>query len=471
MTTKPPKTVKLTKAFVDGLAPTITDRFVWDMADRGLGVRVWPSGRKSWVFKFEAAGKSRRITVGDAAAMSLEEARRRVRALRVQSDDGGQPVSPRRAARQAAEAAAAAAAVERRVADRPTVADLFDRFLSEQRSSTTAKEYTRLIGEPKVNQGPAKGQTRAGELRAALGAQYVDDVSFDHIHRLHTGMKARPILANRCVAILRACFKLAELLKWRPAHSNPCDGIEAYNEAERTRYLNPEEYQRVGQALETAVRDGLPLPPSIAKTRATERTNKHRAKSTAGRLAPANPVGIAALKMLLLTGWRSGEVLSLRWEYLHPDKGLARLPDTKTGASERYLGAAVWELLEEVERLHGRKQGFVFPGEKGQPFQGLKRLWSAVRHAADLNDVRLHDLRHATASVAVSAGMSLAIIGQLLGHKDLKSTARYAHLMDTAAKGAANDVTAQISGSLRPVVPESASPSPAKLLTFKSRKA
>jgi integrase len=433
---------KLTKAFLDGVRPGPTDRFEWDTEVRGFGLRLWPSGRRSWVFKYEHAGRSRRFTIGDATALPLDEARRRAKELRVQVDRGHDPVAVRSEQR-------AAALAER---SRPTVADLFDKFLahtSAKRRASTAAEYERLLGAPVAKRGPDKGQPRVGELRRLLGDRYVHEVTFADINGLHEAMAGRKTLANRCVAIVRAAFHFATQLGWRPRHTNPCDGVVEYAERRVERYLTAAEYQRLGAMLSQAERVGLPLPPTIAKARATDATKKHRAKSTAGRLAPANPLGVAALRMILLTGWRKSEVLQLEWEHLHEERGLARLPSTKTGHSDRYLGAPVWELLTTVARITGSRRGYVFPGMSARaPYQGLTRLWLSVRHAAGLDDVRLHDTRHAAASVAVTEGMSLPVIGALLGHRDTASTARYAHLQQTAQQRAADEVSQVIQNAM-----------------------
>jgi integrase len=458
---------KLTKAYLDGLRPAATDRFEWDTDVRGFGIRLWPSGRRSWVFKYDHGGRSRRFTIGDADATPLDEARRRARELRTQVDKGMDPLATREHAR--------AEAVKE--ADRPTVATLFDEFLEvtrAKRRESTADEYERLLGSPVAKRGADKGKARPGELRRALGALHVHEVTFDDIHRLHLRMKDRKTLANRSVAILRAAFNLAEKLGWRARHTNPCEGVTEYEEKKHERYLTADEYQRLGAAITTAATTGLPLPSTLAKQRATAQTAKHRAKTTAGRLAPANPIAVAALRLLLLTGWRKSEVLGLRWEELYPESGFARLPRTKTGHSDRYLGAAAWELLEEIAVMTGSSRGYVFPGlESDKHYQGIKRLWLSVRHAAGLDNVRLHDTRHAAASVAVSEGLSLPVIGALLGHRDTKSTQRYAHLAQGAQQRAADEVSERIRTSLSATeaVASAAAPSRAStILEFTKKK-
>jgi integrase len=163
---------------------------------------------------------------------------------------------------------------------------------------------------------------------------------------------------------------------------------------------------------------------------------------------PASPVAVAALRFLMFTGWREQEALTLRWDAVDFSCGMVTLEDTKAGRSTRALPAAALELIAEQPKLEGSP--FVFPGKvQGKPLQEIQRLWYAVRAAAGLDGVRLHDLRHSVASFAAAQGHSLFLIGKLLGHKDQRSTARYAHLADDARKTMADSVGAAIDDALR----------------------
>jgi integrase len=165
---------------------------------------------------------------------------------------------------------------------------------------------------------------------------------------------------------------------------------------------------------------------------------------------PANPIAVAALRFLLLSGWRENEALTLRWEFLNVERSHAALPKTKTGRSIRPLGAAVWALFSTLPRV--ADSPYVFPGAKSnKPLKELKRVWGAVRHAAGLDAVRLHDLRHSHASVGVGdLGLSLPIVAALLGHTKVATTQRYAHLADDPRKRAADAVATRIASLLAP---------------------
>jgi integrase len=164
---------------------------------------------------------------------------------------------------------------------------------------------------------------------------------------------------------------------------------------------------------------------------------------------PLNPVGVAALRFLLLSGWREGEALTLGWDHVDFGRGVATLPDTKVGRSVRQLGAPALAVLDSMRAYRQAGNRFVFPGAKpGSHFTDTARVWDAVRNAAGLPEIRLHDLRHAFASVAASGGLTLTLIGSLLGHTDASTTARYAHLVESSRKRAAEMTSTAVADAL-----------------------
>ncbi len=234
------------------------------------------------------------------------------------------------------------------------------------------------------------------------------------VTKLHHANRAAPYQANRVLAVLSKMFNLAERWGLRPDGSNPCRHVEKFAERKRERMLSPAELARLGEAL-TAY-DG-------------------------------SPYAIAAVKLLVFTGARLGEVLGLRWEWIDFERGEARLPDSKTGAKTLHLPPPALAVLAELPRLDGNP--FVIAGAKpGAALVNLEKPWRAIRQAAGLDDVRLHDLRHAFASVAASSGMGLPIIGKMLGHSQPATTARYAHLASDPVKAAAAAVAGKIAAAM-----------------------
>jgi integrase len=296
------------------------------------------------------------------------------------------------------------------------------------------------LGVTVSKRGETKGRPRIGELRRTLGRFKVAEVATAQISKLHLGMKNRPYMANRALATLSAFFSYAKDEGFRSG-DNPCKGVREYREAKRERLLTDAEYAKLGDAFRRAELTGLPLPEHRQRRGATDATAKHRPKNFDAP-KPANKIGVAVLRFLMLTGWREGEALTLKWSDISVERGTATLAETKTGRSERELGAPALLLLEELRPLKKDNNPYVFIGAKEKShFSDTARLWDCVRHAAGLPDVRLHDLRHAYASVGLASGLTLPVIGALLGHTDVATTSRYAHLADTARKRAA-DLTA-----------------------------
>ena len=209
-------------------------------------------------------------------------------------------------------------------------------------------------------------------------------------------------------------FNIAERWGLRPDGSNPCRHIEKYPQRRRERFLSPAELARLGDAL--AAYDGWPY-------------------------------SVAAVKLLVFTGARLGEVLGLRWEWIDFERGEARLPDSKSGAKTLHLPPPALAVLAVLPRLEGNPH--VIAGAKaGAALVNLEKPWRSICKAAGLDDVRLHDLRHAFASVAASSGMGLPIIGKMLGHTQAATTTRYAHLASDPVKAAAAAVAGKIAAAM-----------------------
>src|SRR6516165_10014582 len=191
-------------------------------------------------------------------------------------------------------------------------------------------------------------------------------------------------------------FNMAEHWGLRPPRSNPCEHVAKYPERARERMLSPEELARLGSALATATTgnpNGLGHPPS-------------------GRQPSEDWRAIAVVKLLIFTGARLSEVLGLRWDQLDLQRGIARLSDSKTGSKTIYLTEPALEVLQAVPRFDNSP--FVLPGDRdGSHYSGVQKAWRRIRALADLQDVRLHDLRHTHASEAVTAGESLYIVGKI----------------------------------------------------------
>jgi integrase len=286
----------------------------------------------------------------------------------------------------------------------PTVADLAQRFLAEHVATKTKPrtgiEYQRIIENIIV---------------PAIGNKRVRDVTRADLSRLHHAHHQTPYAANRTLAILSKMFTLAEKWGERPDGSNPCRHVEKYAELKRERMLSADEFGRLAEALDQPGR-----PPYV----------------------------VAAVKLLVFTGARLSKVLGLRWEWIDFERGEARLPDSKTGAKTLHLPAPALAVLAGLPPMAGNP--FVIVGHiRGAHLVNIEKPWRAIRKAAALDNVRLHDLRHAFASVAASSGMGLPIIGKMLGHTQAATTHRYAHLASDPVKAAAATVAGKIADAMR----------------------
>ena len=231
---------------------------------------------------------------------------------------------------------------------------------------------------------------------------------------LHHRLRATPRAANRALAILSKMFALAEDWGMAPEGANPCRGVRKYRERRRERFLAPGEYRRLGAMLAEAEEEGW-----------------------------ASSSAVAALRLLMLTGCRLGEILTLRWDDVDRAAGEFRLRDGKTGARMVPLTPTAEAVLASIPRRPGNP--WVIAGRApGARLNSITAEWYRIRARAGLGDLRIHDLRHSYATRALSAGESLAMIGRLLGHADIASTLRYAHL----AQGAERDSAARIGRSI-----------------------
>jgi integrase len=360
---------------------------VWDSGLSGFAARRQRSDAVSYVLKYRTStGRQQRWhTIGRHGAPWTPETAR-TEALRILGE----------VAKGADPAGAKAAAKTA-----PTVAELATRFLAEhaeaKRKPRTAREYRRLF--EKV-------------ILPVLGRKHVAEVTRQDIARLHHAKRETPTEANRTLALLSVLFTFAERQGERPDGSNPCRHVERFPQQRRERFLSPDELARLGDTL------------------------------AAYRGSPYHP---ATIKLLVFTGARLSEVLGLEWDWVSLERGEARLPDSKTGAKTIHLPPPALEVLAALPRLAGNP--YVLGARRSTTF--IEKPWRSIREAAGLADVRLHDLRHAFASVAASAGMGLPIIGKMLGHTQAQTTQRYAHLASDPVKAAAAAVADKIVAAMK----------------------
>ena len=395
---------------------------LWDRDLKGFGLRVEPSGAKTFLVRYRVGGgrtaTRRQFKIGRYGKLTPEEARDHATAILAKVELGEDPQVERVEARKTL-----------------TVKELCDLYMAEgvatKKPSTVALDTIRverhikpLIGSRKITE---LGASDVERMMNAIAAGKVR--SEDHPHA-----RGGRTAATKSVKLLRAIFNFA--IARRLCQENPTLPVKTFADVKRERFLSPAELGRLGDALSAAETEG------------------------------ANPYHVIIIRLLALTGARKNEVAQLRWSEVDLERGLLQLEDSKTGRKAIRLGAAALELLSKVERT---KAPWVFPDPRDPrlPIRNLDWFWVGIRKRADeiarqkvteaggdpdliptMIDVRIHDLRHSFASVGVAGGSGLFLIGKLLGHSHVATTSRYAHLADDPVKAAADKISGAVAAAL-----------------------
>ena len=388
----------LTPTRIREAKPRATAWVLWDAKVRGFGVRVFPGGGKAYLVKYRTAGKQKWFTISRVGEIGLDEARKRAGRALADIRDGADPARQRQERRQA-----------------PTVDRGLNRFFDEYAPQRVADG---LLSE-RTLYDYRKQSDRT--IRPALGSMKIADVTRADVERALA--KVAPVQRNRQLALLSRLFNLWARWEWCEQGHNPAKLIERTREQPRDRVLAPSEIQALGTALSEI----------------------------------ESPRAAAALRFLMLTGWRNGEALALRWEDVNLETAEIVLASTKTGRDRRTVGAAALEIIAAVPRIDGNP--FVFAGSYGKA-TAYKTLRLAFREAcerAGIVDARLHDIRRTMATSAAASGLTLTGLRDLLNHKTTTMAARYARRADSVLKRTqdemADRMAAMMSGEGGEVVP------------------
>ncbi len=380
----PEKALKLTKRTVDALAADGGDAVFWDRDLKGFGLRVYASGRKVFVVQTRGPNGPKRATLGRFGKLAPEQARKRAARVIDRIKRGLDPFP---------------APVEPEL----TVAGLAERYM-QGHVAVNCRAATQA----------SYRYTIEAHILPELGELPISEVDRSRVAEFHYRLRKTPQAANAAVKILSRMFSMAEAWELAPPGRNPCRAVRRYREVRRERFLTPEEYRELGRVL-----------------------------TEAEAVGSVRPSAIAALRLLMLTGCRKNEIVQLRWDDVDRSTREIRLRDTKTGPRSIPLSSAVEAVLEGIPR--DGDSPWVIAGRKaGTHLVNVDAVWKRLRAKAGLEDMRIHDLRHSWASRALALGESLSMIGKLMGHGQVATTARYAHLARDTEKVSA----AKVGGSI-----------------------
>ena len=372
-------TLRLDERRVDALKPR---KSVYDARDRdlkGFGVRVLPSGAKRYFIHSQHHGRRVWKIVGRAGAIGVDEARDRARVMLASMRNGTDDQ----------------AAAPRDTAFEIVADEVFRRYARNWKPSTL-----------KVNQN-----YYSNHILPWFEGRPIAEITTRDVQQWFASLHETPVAADRSAPVLSVIMRQAEVYGYRPEGTNPCAGIKRYRRQGRERFLSAAEIRRLAEVL-----------------------TRHEAD---------HPQAMAIIRMLLFTGCRIGEIVSLKWRYYREGKLI--LPDSKTGPRTIWLSSAAREVLDCLPR----RAVWIYPSPRENGFLHavtVGRVWHRLRVEADLCDVRLHDLRHSYASIAMAQGETVLTIGRLLGHRDPATTLKYIHLSDAMVREAADAVGAALEG-------------------------
>ncbi len=377
------------------------DYQIFDTDVRGFSITIYPSGNRAFTLDYRIAGRQRRMVIGRWPEWNTVAARERAKELRRDIDEGIDPLGQREASREA-----------------PRINDLIARYLAEHtphlapRNAADQHTIMHKLVAPDWGKRLVTEITKADVekllAKIAAGRARPSKEKPNNRARKLQGAKPTPVRANRVGEVLRKMFTLA--IGWGMRTDNPASGFRRRIENERERFLTPEEIGRLAKALDAA-----------------------KDQRAAG-----------IIRLCMLTGARSGEVRQARFEQFNLDLGSWSKPASTTKQRKIHripISGEVAAIVRQRQLLVPRGNPWLFPGDTpGQPVKEIRRFWIGIQTEAKLPDVRIHDLRHTFASLLVSGGASLEMIGKLLGHSQMQTTQRYAHLMDSPLREGVNAV-------------------------------
>jgi len=368
--------IKLTKRLLDTAELKNKAYEMWDAEIKGLHVIVTPAARKTFYFRYyDANRKNQRMKIGVFGNITCEMARDIAKSL---AGDLAKGLDPKKIKETA----------KRQQKEAISFSLFFEKF---------TKDYRLIHHKPSTFK--IDGYISKLHVLPFFGEKNLKEITTKDVMEFKESLKHIPVTCNKGFAIIHKAFELSELWGHRPKNSNPCRGIQKYPERKRERFLNKEELKRLENILE--IEEALQLKSSYV---------------------------LGAIKLLMYTGCRMGEILTLKWEDVYLNESYIHLKDSKTGERIVPLNEPAKSILAKVEKKSENPYVFCSGKHKNSHLANIEKAWQKIRKKADLNDVRIHDLRHSFASFAIKQGLDLYQVAKLLGHKNIRTTTRYAHL-------------------------------------------
>lgn len=401
---------KITARSVNNLLPDPSKPlFLWDTDLKGFGLKVTPKGKKIYIIQYRLESTQlspTRFTIGKHGTFSPDEARQAAKEQLAKASLGEDPAEEKRKRKKDI-----------------SIASLLDLYLEKGCAHKKQSSITRDISAIERHIKPTIGSKRLNRLTRGDIEDMMGDIAAGKTAKTEkTGFRGLARVRGGAGTANRALSTLSAALTYAVRHemrlNNPAQGVKAYKVITRqARFLSKDELVCLAAAFRQAEDNG------------------------------EYPYAIAALRILLMSGRRRNEVMLLRWEYVDLENNCFRVPDSKTGAATLYVGQAVIELLKALPRIEGNP--WVIPSAKAEgPFKGIQKVWERVRKVANLEDVRIHDLRHNFASFAVAEGFDIYLLSKVLNHKDIRMTTKYAHFSDNPVKVLSNSVSRSIQKSI-----------------------
>ena len=363
----------------------------WDSVISGLFLKVTPKGKKSFYLYYRNSNnQQRKPKIGDYPSITIDNARTKAQQWKSDILNGKDPSIEKQSHKEAM-----------------LISQVCERYIIEHalpyKKPSSIRDDKAMI---------------KNYINPILGKKRVDFVTREDIAKLHHSLKDRPYQANHVRALLSKLFNLCELWGLREQGTNPTIHVKKFKEYKRERYLSSDELQRLSDTLHKCHIHQLEMQSAID-----------------------------CIRLLIFTGCRLGEIQTLRWQDVNVEQQRLELSDSKAGAKFVYLTAPALSILNDIERKNNNP--YVIIGRKeGTHLQDIQKIWQRIRKKAYLEDVRIHDLRHSFASVGAGLGLSLPMIGKLLGHTQATTTARYAHLANDPTKQAAERIAQEINNAI-----------------------